>query len=43
MDVKAGICGVAFVQVLPPMCPGVIRLQEGFQRAMYKEHAKVGS
>ncbi|PVI02399.1 beta-lactamase/transpeptidase-like protein [Periconia macrospinosa] len=39
MDMKAGICGVAFCQVLPPMCPNVVHLHEGFQKAMLEKHA----
>jgi hypothetical protein len=40
MDVKAGICGVAFCQVLPPMFPGVLQLHTEFQKAMFELYAK---
>ncbi|KAF1837271.1 beta-lactamase/transpeptidase-like protein [Decorospora gaudefroyi] len=35
IDAKAGICGVAFAQILPPMSPSILKLHEGFQRAMF--------
>ncbi|KAF2010156.1 beta-lactamase/transpeptidase-like protein [Aaosphaeria arxii CBS 175.79] len=40
MDHKAGICGVAFCQIMPPMFPGVLALHEQFQRAMYAKATK---
>lgn len=40
IDLKAGLCGVAFCQVLPPMAPGVLRLHEEFQKAMFQRHGK---
>jgi hypothetical protein len=41
MDPKAGLCGVAFAQLLPPMFPGVLRLHEEFQKAMFQRYGKV--
>ncbi|KAK2598720.1 hypothetical protein N8I77_012110 [Diaporthe amygdali] len=36
MDHKAGICGTAFCQMLPPMHPKIMALHEQFQRGSFK-------
>ena len=36
IDSKAGICGTAFVQVLPPLSPAVVALHEQFQRGVFE-------
>ncbi|KAF2864802.1 beta-lactamase/transpeptidase-like protein [Massariosphaeria phaeospora] len=41
MNPKAGLCGVAFCQILPPMLPAVLRLHDGFRNAMFERHDKV--
>ncbi|KAI0009610.1 beta-lactamase/transpeptidase-like protein [Xylariaceae sp. FL0662B] len=40
IDHKAGICGTAFCQILPPMHPPVIALHEQFQRGVLQEAKK---
>jgi hypothetical protein len=37
LDFKAGVCGTAFCQVLPPMSPSILALHEQFQRAMFEK------
>jgi CubicO group peptidase (beta-lactamase class C family) len=37
LDFKAGVCGVAFCQVMPPMSPSILHLHEQFQRAIYQK------
>ncbi|CAN9089903.1 unnamed protein product [Alternaria alternata] len=39
LDFEAGVCGVAFCQVIPPMSPSILKLHELFQRAMYEKAA----
>ncbi|KAI4675936.1 uncharacterized protein J4E84_009912 [Alternaria hordeiaustralica] len=39
LDFEAGVCGVAFCQVIPPMSPRILKLHELFQRAMYEKAA----
>ncbi|KAH7095782.1 beta-lactamase/transpeptidase-like protein [Paraphoma chrysanthemicola] len=36
LDLKAGICGTAFCQVIPPMSPSILALHEQFQRGVYQ-------
>ncbi|KAM3075997.1 hypothetical protein ACMFMG_006490 [Clarireedia jacksonii] len=36
IDRKAGLCGLAASQMLPPMAPPIMRLHKGFQRGVYK-------
>lgn len=35
LDIKAGVCGTAFCQMVPPMSPTILALHEQFQRAVY--------
>lgn len=35
LDREMGVCGVAVCQVLPPMCPSIMELHQGFQRGVY--------
>lgn len=35
IDREMGACGVSVCQVLPPMCPSVMKLHEDFQRGIY--------
>jgi CubicO group peptidase (beta-lactamase class C family) len=39
LDFEAGVCGVAFCQVIPPMSPSIMKLHEEFQRAVYEKVA----
>jgi len=39
LDFEAGVCGVAFCQVIPPMSPRILKLHELFQRAIYEKVA----
>ncbi|KAF2034987.1 beta-lactamase/transpeptidase-like protein [Setomelanomma holmii] len=40
LDLKAGICGTAFCQVIPPMSPSILALHEQFQRVIYQGLSK---
>jgi hypothetical protein len=40
LDFKLGVCGVAFCQIIPPMCPKILALHEQFQRAMFAERSQ---
>jgi CubicO group peptidase (beta-lactamase class C family) len=40
LDFKAGVCGAAFVQIIPPMSPSIMALHEQFQRAMFAKVSK---
>ncbi|KAM7205111.1 Beta-lactamase/transpeptidase-like protein [Naviculisporaceae sp. PSN 640] len=35
MDREMGVCGVSVCQVLPPMCPTIMKLHEEFQKGVY--------
>jgi CubicO group peptidase (beta-lactamase class C family) len=37
MDFKAGVCGTAFSQVVPPMSPKIVQLHQEFQKAVYDQ------
>lgn len=37
IDHKAGTCGVAMCQILPPMHPAILALHEQFQRELYQK------